>query len=85
MSVPFSGLRSNVRLGFFKADVLISEISNFKDGIHLIMQGDLCEKEAIEAVFDIHRYATKPVVIKLVLHWPLYIHKLHECVELSQS
>lgn len=43
------------------------------------MQGDLCDKDAIEAVFDLHRYATKLIldeVIRsgiMIVYFPLQI------------
>jgi hypothetical protein len=43
------------------------------------MQVDLCDKKAIENVFDLHRYATKLVADKIILcgttvfHFPLRV------------
>lgn len=34
---------------------------------YLAMQADLCDKDAIEAVFDKHRYVTMLVVNKIIL------------------
>lgn len=34
---------------------------------HLTVQVDLCDKSATEKVFDLHRYATKMVLFKVIL------------------
>ncbi len=47
--------------------MLCSEDVTRKNGVHLFMQGDLCDKKAIEAIFDLHRYATKLVLALIFL------------------